>query len=945
MAVIQCKMCGGDIERNEVKTVGICESCGSTVTLPKASDERRTARFNRGNYFRRQGDFDKALAVYESLVREDETDAEAHWCCALCRFGIIYVEDPHTYEFDPACYRACFDSFTEDADYLAALKYSDGITQRQYRKEAAKITEIQRGILAISRNEAPYDVFICCKETDDKTKERTCDSQDALEIYYQLTRAGYRVFYARITLADKGGAAQEPYIFAALNSARVMVVIGSKSDYFNAVWVKNEWSRFFELMRRDRAKRLLPCCRGVDSVEMPEQLDFFQTYDMEKSGFMQELIGDIHKLFGREEPKQTVTKTDAGQSDNADAAVLLRNGRLALEEGEWNRAGYCFNRVLNSDAECADAYVGLLMAELHTHRRSDLADRALPFDGSDYFKKAVRCGDAKTKAELNGYIAHINERNRNVIYDGAVRAMQAAKTKEAFQEAARKFQTIPGWRDADFLAEQCLKKAETARADRTERIGAALDKAPRKVNDAKPDAVRKEDARAPKTIASPKAEDRRRGQYPENSEESRKDEIYYRAANAMREANSEETYRSAVKLFRTVYGWRDANALAEQCFERAEEYRKEKIYNRATYTMQNAIRKSAFQSAADLFASIPGWRDADHQAEICMQTISEWTEKEEAERLEAGERAGRKKTRKRILKRVLLIATPVVALSLVFLIVFNTVIRPSMEIGRAKESAEQKQYRAAASILMAAGLTNETKQKYIEYSRNRIAGGVWHTVGLQSDGTVVAVGNNEYGQCNVNDWKDIVSISAGLYHTAGLKSDGTVVAVGYNDAGQCDVKNWKDIVAVSAGGWHTVGLKTDGTVVAVGYNDAGQCDVKNWKDIVAVSAGYDHTVGLKSDGTVVAVGYNVYGQCNVKDWKNIVAVSAGDDQTVGLKSDGTVVAVGKNSDGQCDVKDWKDIVAVSTGDDQTVGLKSDGTVVAVGDYEYGQCDVSDWKLW
>ena len=150
---------------------------------------------------------------------------------------------------------------------------------------------------------------------------------------------------------------------------------------------------------------------------------------------MQELIGDIHKLFGREEPKQTVTKTDAGQSDNADAAVLLRNGRLALEEGEWNLAGYCFNRVLNSDAECADAYVGLLMAELHTHRRSDLADRALPFDGSDYFKKAVRYGDAETKAELNGYIAHINERNRNVIYDGAVRAMQAAKTKEAFLEA------------------------------------------------------------------------------------------------------------------------------------------------------------------------------------------------------------------------------------------------------------------------------------------------------------------------------------------------------------------------------------------------------------------------------------------------------------------------------------------------------------------------------
>ena len=150
MAIIKCKMCGGDIEISADKTFGTCEYCGSTMTLPKVDDEQRAAAFNRGNHFRRSGEFDKALAVYERIVAEDDNDAEAHWCCALCRFGIEYVEDPATYEWLPTCHRASFDSFLEDVDYLAAVEHSDGITRRQYQKDAAKIAEVQRGILATS---------------------------------------------------------------------------------------------------------------------------------------------------------------------------------------------------------------------------------------------------------------------------------------------------------------------------------------------------------------------------------------------------------------------------------------------------------------------------------------------------------------------------------------------------------------------------------------------------------------------------------------------------------------------------------------------------------------------------------------------------------------------------------------------------------------------------
>ena len=218
-----------------------------------------------------------------------------------------------------------------------------------------------------------------------------------------------------------------------------------------------------------------------------------------------------------------------------------------------------------------------------------------------------------------------------------------------------------------------------------------------------------------------------------------------------------------------------------------------------------------------------------------------------------------------------------------------------------------------------------------------------HTVGLKADGTVVAVGHNNYGQCDVSSWTDIVSISAGGEFTVGLKADGTVVAVGREDFVGSNVSDWRDIIAISAGTAHIVGLKTDGSVVALGWNEFSQCNTGNWTGIVAISAGNVHTVGLKADGTMMAVGSNGYGQCDVFDWTDIIAVSAGTQYTVGLKADGTVVAVGDDRYSQCNVSGWRDVVAVSAGTYHTVGLKSDGTMLAVGDNNYGKCNVGNWK--
>ena len=44
-----------------------------------------------------------------------------------------------------------------------------------------------------------------------------------------------------------------------------------------------------------------------------------------------------------------------------------------------------------------------------------------------------------------------------------------------------------------------------------------------------------------------------------------------------------------------------------------------------------------------------------------------------------------------------------------------------------------------------------------------------------------------------NQWTNIVAIFCGRNHKIGLKADGTLVASGFNDKGQCDVSDWEDI--------------------------------------------------------------------------------------------------------------------------------------------------------
>lgn len=296
--VFKCKMCGGDIEVVEGSNIGKCLYCKSTMTLPSVDNEKLLNLYNRANNLRLSNEFDKAYGVYETILEIDENQLEAHWGLILCRYGVEYVDDPKTKKKMITCHRTKYESVLTDPDYKIIISKAYGDALNIYKEEAKTISNIQKKALEISNNEEDYDIFICYKEGD-KNGNRTPDSVIAQDIYNKLTDLNYKVFFARITLADKLGEEYEPYIFSALNSSKVMLVVGTNADNLNSVWVKNEWSRYLDLIKNKKKKVLIPVYSKMDAYELPEEFSMLQALCIDKVGSMQDLITAVGKIINK----------------------------------------------------------------------------------------------------------------------------------------------------------------------------------------------------------------------------------------------------------------------------------------------------------------------------------------------------------------------------------------------------------------------------------------------------------------------------------------------------------------------------------------------------------------------------------------------------------------------------------------------------------------------
>ena len=912
MAAFKCKMCGGDLELIEGQTVCECEYCGSRQTLPKLDDERKLNLYDRANHFRRNNEFDKAAGMYERILNDDTTDAEAYWSLVLCKYGIEYVEDPATHKRLPTVNRAQYTSIFADENYKKAIEYADPTQREVYEAEAKAIDEIQKGILEISSKEEPFDVFICYKETDNAGR-RTPDSVLATELYHELTKEGFKVFFSRITLEDKLGTAYEPYIFAALHSAKAMVVLGTRAEYFNAVWVKNEWSRYLNLIQSGEKKTLIPAYRDMDPYDLPEEFSHLQAQDMSKLGFMQDLIRGIKKILDADKKPEPVKETVVVQqtAGNATLTAQIKRGQIALEDRDWTAADSFFDKALDIDAECAEAYFGKALAEAKCVNGEELVQKRL----------AIPVTETETLTACEKDTARINKAVKTYTVPGYY---QETDIRQAFENDERTYSPkVSAW-------EQRLRAEETY-WERDRQLSRA-------VRYAKGDFAEKLKG------------------FRAKIEDSLKDNL----------ASSKNADKTEAERVRANYAkMLDAAESFVQGKCEAAIARRQKDYDDAVQLQKSGKEEADFRKAAALFEKAGDFEDAPRLKEQCLQIADDI--KAEKERIakelaeqKAAEEAREVAKRKRKVKMLGIITAAILAVIAITTVVLTQIVIPAVRYNKAEALLEAGDYDGAEAAFAALGDYKDSADRFseIKYAEAEALLEAGDKAGAAF--AFGALGDYKDARSCANSlWSELAdrkTIAAGYDHTVALKSDGTVVATDYTGDyydGQCDVVGWTDIVAIAVGSTYTVGLKSDGTVVAVGDNNYSQCDVDDWTDIVAVAAGDNHTVGLKSDGTVVVTDYSGkhdYGQCDVGGWTDIVAVAAGVLHTVGLKSDGTVVATDYTGDyyhGQCDVGGWRDIVDIDVGDFYTVGLKSDGTVVATDYTEdqgfyHGQCDVSGW---
>jgi uncharacterized delta-60 repeat protein len=211
-------------------------------------------------------------------------------------------------------------------------------------------------------------------------------------------------------------------------------------------------------------------------------------------------------------------------------------------------------------------------------------------------------------------------------------------------------------------------------------------------------------------------------------------------------------------------------------------------------------------------------------------------------------------------------------------------------------------------------------------------------------GTVIAWGNNQYGQTNIPpDLTNAIAVAGGAFHSAALRADGTVVAWGQNSYGQTNVPaGLNDVVAIGAGNRHTLALRQNGTVFAWGSGSFGQTNIPpDLTNAIAIAAARFHNLALRSDSTVVAWGFNSSGQTNVPaNLSNVIAVAGGYNHSLALKQDGTVVAWGATNNGQTTVPvGLNGVVAIAAGGNHSLALCSDGSVMAWGDSANGLANI------
>lgn len=384
MGGLKCKMCGSNLDIGDSITVCKCEKCGTSQTVPDIEDDKELKLFERAGRLRFNCDFDKAAGIYNTITDSYTEEAEGYWGLILCKYGIEYADNASGKKV-PVCHRISYDSVMDDEDFELVMENSDSESRAIFREEAKIIEENRKKYIQIAESEQPYDIYISYRAKDDNG-DKTAVSEIAGHLYNKLTSAGYSVFLSEAALKGKKQSDCEPYIYSALNSANVMLALGTSYDDYNDVWVKNEWNRYLEIAEKNKNKCLIPCYKDVDEYDIPKEFAGLKVCQLGNDDTFNNIMAEIANVVKQESVNQPAPKPEKAEPaeeieleeieiiEPVDINKLLDEGFSAISDKNWKKANKLFFHVLDEEPDNSKAYWGQLLVQQECTNAREMAD-------------------------------------------------------------------------------------------------------------------------------------------------------------------------------------------------------------------------------------------------------------------------------------------------------------------------------------------------------------------------------------------------------------------------------------------------------------------------------------------------------------------------------------------------------------------------------------------
>ena len=439
---------------------GTCPYCGYEQTLPKLGTADRQDLYERAGKLRLGKKYHDALRLYQSALENDNSDPETHWLALLCRYEVEYADDPLTSSRVIKCNKILRKSILADDDYAACLANATDYSRHIYEAEAIEIDRIQMEELAIIDGRKDFDVFVSFKQKDAQGRI-TKDCLRAEQIYNALTDEGYKVFFSKVTLEDRLGFSWASFIDDALDSAKIMVAVGTSKDNYDARWVKYEWSRFLELVGQDPFKRFIPAYEDMNASDLPDEFASFQAVNMADANYIYSLVRNVRNLIGvaPDYEPQLAASTDVNVENTTVPFVLHEYAASAApvkipqivrafqmcEDGEFDEAKKQVDDVLATiDAESGDAFLVRLMVEFECRHEEDLSKLTIDdLTENRNYHRAYEFGDEHLKIKLEGYNQQAKE---NYNLPPEVRAKRFEDSLDNIKISFKGSQILSGWR-------------------------------------------------------------------------------------------------------------------------------------------------------------------------------------------------------------------------------------------------------------------------------------------------------------------------------------------------------------------------------------------------------------------------------------------------------------------------------------------------------------------